>query len=222
MKYELHTHSILSDGAALPIEMVRHQYQRRGEVIAITDHVSSADVDHVIVGLKKDCKLAERYWNIVAIPGVEITHVPPFAIRKIARHAKNGGADLVVVHGETIMEPVMRGTNRAAIECPEVDILAHPGLLTPEDAALAAEHGTFIELTARAGHCLTNGHTVRIGLEAGVSFLITSDAHAPSDLLSTAEAKRVGRGAGLSKRATKRALSTTPKELLRRIDRRVV
>ena len=35
----------------------------------------------------------------------------------------------VVVHGETLVEPVEPGTNRAAVSCPEVDILAHPGCL---------------------------------------------------------------------------------------------
>ena len=45
----------------------------------------------------------------------------------------------MVVHGETIIEPVEKGTNLAAVQSPYVDILAHPGLLSLEEAKLAAE-----------------------------------------------------------------------------------
>ena len=47
------------------------------------------------------------------------------------------GAEIVVVHGETIVEPVIKGTNWSAVNCPEVDILAHPGLITVEEVEIA-------------------------------------------------------------------------------------
>ena len=43
------------------------------------------------------------------------------------------------------MEPVEPGTNEAAIRSPWVDVLAHPGLITPEEARLAAERGVRLE-----------------------------------------------------------------------------
>ena len=51
------------------------------------------------------------------------------------------------MHGETICEPVAPGTNRAAIEA-GVDILAHPGLITEEEARLAASKGVLLEVSS--------------------------------------------------------------------------
>ena len=88
--------------------------------------------------LRRECEVVDRYWQIRALPGVEMTHVPPRPSREVARRARAAGAAVVEVHGETVVEPVEPGTNRAAIDCDEVDVLAHPGLLTAEDAARAA------------------------------------------------------------------------------------
>ena len=93
--------------------------------------------------MEEDCRLAAEYWGIKALVGVELTHVPAGAIGTLARRARTYGAEIVVVHGETIVEPVEAGTNRAAVNCPEVDILAHPGLITPEEAAAAKKNGSF-------------------------------------------------------------------------------
>jgi histidinol phosphatase-like PHP family hydrolase len=76
----------------------------------------------------------ESDFPLTFIPGVELTHVAPRRIAPLAQRAKELGAGLVLVHGETISEPVRPGTNRAAVECPAVDILAHPGLITLEEA----------------------------------------------------------------------------------------
>ncbi|HOJ44196.1 MAG TPA: histidinol phosphate phosphatase domain-containing protein, partial [Syntrophorhabdaceae bacterium] len=103
----------------------------------------------------------------------------------------------VVVHGETIAEPVKTGTNREAIMA-DVDILAHPGIITEEDMALAAKKGTLIEISARKGHCLTNGHVATLAKRMGARLVIDTDAHSPSDLITDEYAKRVVIGAGLS------------------------
>jgi histidinol phosphatase-like PHP family hydrolase len=71
-----------------------------------------------------------------------------------------------VVHGETIVEPVLPGTNRAAIAA-GVDILAHPGLITKEEAMLAAQKGVLLEITTRRGHSFTNGHVASIARVCG-------------------------------------------------------
>ena len=71
------------------------------------------------------------------------------------------GARVVNVHGETVMEPVEPGPTLAAVSSANVDILAHPGLITPGDAAIAASNGVFLEVSARRGHGLANGHVVK-------------------------------------------------------------
>jgi histidinol phosphatase-like PHP family hydrolase len=146
--------------------------------------------------------------------GVEITHVPPARIGPLAERARELGADVVIVHGETLVEPVPKGTNRAAVEA-RVDILAHPGLITLDETKMAAEAGVLLEITSRKGHCLTNGHVAKVGREAGARFVIESDAHEPEDLLSRDFAERIGLGAGLSSDEIRAAFKNA-EELLER------
>ncbi len=163
------------------------------------------------------CALAREKWDIIAVPGVELTHLPASAIAEAAKQAKELGTWLVVVHGETITEPVEKGTNLAAALCPDVDILAHPGLLSLEEAELAARNNVFIELSARKGHCLTNGHIASIAKQTGAKLLINSDAHTDSDLLTSQSADAVAQGAGLNEAECHQVLSTNPLLLLRRL-----
>ena len=105
----------------------------------------------------------------------------------------------MVVHGETIVEPVLTGTNRAGLEA-DIDILAHPGLLTEEEAALAARRGILLEISGRKGHSFTNGHVARVAKAAGAELILNSDAHGPGDLLSREMREKIALGAGLEQR----------------------
>ena len=69
---------------------------------------------------------------------------------------------MVVVHGESPVEPVEEGTNLAAVKSNYVDILAHPGHMTVEVAELAEKNKVFIEITTRRGHCITNAHVAEV------------------------------------------------------------
>ena len=129
--------------------------------------------------------------------------------------ARGLGAEIIVVHGETIVEPVIPGTNHVAVSCPEVDILAHPGLITVDDAELARENGVTLELSARKGHCLGNGHVAGVAREVGVPVVIDTDTHAPGDLLDYDTARRVGLGAGLDESEVEEALVKNPRKLLK-------
>src|SRR4030042_672659 len=98
-----------------------------------------------------------------------------------------------------------------------VDLLAHPGILKLEEARLAAKNGIFLEISSRARHSLTNGVVVNIGREAGVKFLINSDAHSHHDLFRSGMQERVGLGAGLTKDEIEEICSKNQKEFLKRI-----
>jgi histidinol phosphatase-like PHP family hydrolase len=124
------------------------------------------------------------------------------------------GVQIVVVHGETIVETVEQGTNKAAMQSPYVDILAHPGLITVEEAALAKRNGVFIEISARKGHSLTNGHIASIARATGARLLLSSDAHSTQDLLSSGLAIAILRGAGLAEGEVEETLQTNPATLL--------
>src|SRR5512136_2583665 len=175
--YDFHTHTFLSDGELSPVELIRRASEKGYRGIALTDHVGMGSLERLIRETVEDCRIAREYWDIAAIPGVELTHLPARAIAEAAKKAKDLGAWIVVVHGETIVEPVEKGTNLAALNSPHVDILAHPGLLTPEEAKLAAEKDIFLEISARKGHSLTNGHVSKLALKAGAKLLVDSDAH---------------------------------------------
>jgi putative hydrolase len=217
MAYDLHTHSTLSDGTFAPIEMIRQAVANKTRAIAITDHATSADMERIIPEVVRVCELARNYWDIMAIPGIELTHEPARKLAETAARAKAMGAWIVVVHGETIVEPVEKGTNLAAIKSVDVDILAHPGLLSLDEAYLAVEKGKFLEISARKGHCLTNGHVAVLSKKAGFKLVVDSDAHKDVELLTDSFAEAVARGAGLEDAARVQAVSTNPEALVKQI-----
>jgi putative hydrolase len=219
MLYDFHSHSFLSDGVLSPVELIRRAHVNGYGAIAVTDHAGPGNLEIVVDQLRRDCEMVNRNWSIVALPGVELTHVPPPEIAGLARRARAAGAAVVAVHGETITEPVEPGTNRAAVECPEVDILCHPGLLDPEDAARAAARGCFLEVSGRRGHAYANGHVVRTALAAGARLLLNSDSHAPVDLLTERFARSVLRGAAVPEADLPTVLVANPLALLERVGR---
>lgn len=216
MIFDFHTHTFLSDGVLSPIELIRRAVVRGYGAIALTDHVGFSNARPVIEASCRECEAA-RAWNIIALPGVELTHVPASLIAEAARHAREAGAQIVAVHGETITEPVEPGTNRSALESGEIDILAHPGFLTESEARLAAERGIFVELSARKGHSLTNGHIVKVCRRAGARLIVDSDAHEPQDLLTPERVRQVALGAGLAEEELDQVLTQNPLKLLAKL-----
>ena len=196
MIHDFHTHTFLSDGALSPLELMYRALRAGYRTIALTDHVGIGHLERLISEIAEDCRMARSYWNITAIPGVELTYVPAQATTELAKRAKELGAMLVVVHGETVTEPVEQGTNLAALKSPHVDILAHPGFLTLEEARLAAQNDIFLEISARKGHCLANEHIAEMAKVAGAKLLLNSDAHDEEDLLSLHSAHKTAEDAG--------------------------
>ena len=194
---DLHTHTLFSDGELLPSELVRRAEAIGYRAIALTDHVDYSNYKFVLERLWETVEILNENTSLVVIPGVEITHVPPLKIPELIEKCREEGALIVVVHGETIVEPVSPGTNRAAIEG-RADILAHPGLITKEEAELAKERGVFLEITTRRGHSITNGHVAKLATEVGAPMVINTDSHSPGDLVTRSFALKVGIGAGLT------------------------
>lgn len=215
MRADLHTHTVFSDGELIPAELVRRAMVLGHDVIAITDHVDMTNVEFVASNVAKAVELMEDYIRV--IPGVEITHVPPSKIDKVANLARKYGAEWIVVHGETVTEPVAPGTNRASAENPEIDVLAHPGFITMEEAQLARDNDVILEVTGRMGHNITNGHVVNMARAVGAKMVIDSDTHAPENLMDEKAARIVALGAGMTEQETEQALHVTPYEAIRHI-----
>jgi histidinol phosphatase-like PHP family hydrolase len=194
---DLHTHSIFSDGVLIPTELARRAEVAGCSVIAITDHADHSNVEFIVPRIVKVCAKISQAFSIKAIPGIELTHVHPDHIHELALSARSLGAAIVVVHGETIAEPVMPGTNMAAINA-SIDILAHPGLLSEEEAGKAAEHSVYLEISARKGHSLTNGHILSLARKYKAPLVLNTDSHEPADLISRERARIIAAGAGMS------------------------
>jgi len=194
---DLHTHCFFSDGELVPAEHLRRVEVLGYEAIAITDHVDSSNLDFILPRIIKVAADLNQYSQTKLLPGVELTHVPPAMVGELTDQARSLGAKVVVAHGETVVEPVKKGTNKAALEA-GVDVLAHPGFITMDEALLAAEKGIFLELTGRKGHCLTNGHVAKMAMAAGAKMAVNADAHGPADFLDAEMAEIVASGAGLS------------------------
>jgi len=220
MTFDFHTHSFFSDGVLSPIELIRRAHVAGYRAIAVTDHVGLANMEQIIREVARDCMMAEKHWGIKALPGVELTHVPAQAISECAKLAKSLGARIVVVHGETPVEPVEPGTNRAALMSSYVDILAHPGFITTEEAQIAVVNDVFIEITARSGHSLTNGHVAKVGLAVGAKLIVNSYAHSPDNIMQVGFAAKVAQGAAIPLEALEAVLLNHPLELLKRIESR--
>ncbi|MBC7237007.1 MAG: histidinol phosphate phosphatase domain-containing protein [Chloroflexi bacterium] len=216
-RIDLHTHTFYSDGALLPSEHLRRFAALDHAAVAITDHADASNLAELIERLQRLLRSQAGDWPLTALIGVELTHVAPASIDKLAWQAKTLGAELVIVHGETIVEPVAPGTNRAAVESPAVDLLAHPGLLTLEEAEVAAARGCYIEITTRKGHSLTNGHVAKICRQANAPLVVNTDTHEPGDMANMTLARAVALGAGLSAEEADIALLYNPQQLVERI-----
>jgi histidinol phosphatase-like PHP family hydrolase len=212
---DLHTHSLFSDGELLPSELVRRVEDLGYSAVAITDHGDASNLDFVIPRIVQVSQELNESQNVRVVPGVEITHAPPGLIEALVRRSRELGAKLVLIHGESIVEPVAPGTDRAGLEA-GADIIAHPGLITIEEVEMAAKRDILLEISARGGHSLTNGHVARLAQEAGAKLLLNSDAHAPRDLMTRDFAGGVAEGAGLPRDALSAMLGNAER-LLERI-----
>lgn len=197
MIIDLHTHSFFSDGELCPAELVQRAKVKGYSVLAITDH---ADFSNYRMNLDNLLAAKEQLDSdeMAVLIGVEITHVLPRHMESMIMKCREAGAELIVVHGETIVEPVAKGTNEAAIKS-GADVLGHPGFISPECVKAAAERPIFLELTLRRGGCLTNGYVAKMAKEFGAKLCISTDGHSPSDLFPNFETyKNIALGAGLS------------------------
>lgn len=214
-RIDLHSHTLFSDGELIPSELLRRAAVKGYRVLAVTDHCDWSNVEFFVPKLVEFQKYAKEF-GVLFVPGVEITHTPPEQVAPLARRARELGALVVGVHGETIVEPVAEGTNLAAASCPDVDYVAHPGLITEETVLAAIRNNVYLEITTRSGHSFGNGRTAQIAKKYGAKLILNSDSHAPRDLMSFEDAFVVGLGCGMDESEVMAAMTTNPTELLAR------
>ena len=195
--YNLHAHTFLSDGALLPSE-VAVRYQEKGySVIAITDHADYSNIKSIAKSVVEFCRRWPQNSTIKVLPGVELTHLPPQQFKPLAALARKSGIKIIIAHGETPVEPVAKDTNHLALLA-DIDILAHPGLITDQDTLLAKDRGIFLEITSRKGHNQTNAHVIKQARKFGAKLILNNDSHTPEDIISPEELTQVGLDSGLT------------------------
>jgi histidinol phosphatase-like PHP family hydrolase len=195
--YNLHAHTLLSDGQLLPSE-VAVRYQNKGyTVIAITDHADYSNIKQLAKSVVEFCRRWPKDSTIKVLPGVELTHLPPQQFKPLAALARKAGIKIIIAHGETPVEPVAKNTNHLALMA-DIDILAHPGLISDEDVTLAKDRGIFLEITSRRGHNQSNAQIIKQARKIGAKLILNHDSHSPEDIISPADLIKAGLDAGLT------------------------
>ncbi|WP_027369622.1 histidinol phosphate phosphatase domain-containing protein [Desulfovermiculus halophilus] len=194
---EFHTHTVFSDGKLLPAALARRARMLDYQAVAFTDHADWTNYAWILERHMQSLTPRGLFCGLDLIVGLELTHVPPPLMHEMVDSARQNGAQLILAHGESLADGVEIGTNLAAIEA-GVDILAHPGLIQEEEARLAGEKGVLLEISARSGHCLTNGHVAAVARKHGAQVVLGSDVHVAADLPSREQRRCIALGAGLS------------------------
>ena len=86
---DLHTHSLFSDGELLPSELIRRAEMIGYHAVAITDHADSSNLDWILPRIIRVCEDLNQRWRIRAIPGVELTHLPPDMIVPLTAQSRS-------------------------------------------------------------------------------------------------------------------------------------
>ncbi|MDP2830761.1 MAG: histidinol phosphate phosphatase domain-containing protein [Candidatus Omnitrophota bacterium] len=195
--YNLHAHTFLSDGQLLPSE-VAVRYQDKGyTVIAITDHADYSNIKQIAKSVVEFCRRWPKNSAIKVLPGIELTHVPPEQFKPLANLARKEGIKIIIAHGETPVEPVAKDTNRLSLLA-DIDILAHPGLISDSDTQLASQRGIFLEITSRRGHNQANAHVIKQARKFGAKLILNNDSHAPEDIITPEQLIQAGLDSGLT------------------------
>ena len=197
--YNLHSHSLLSDGVLLPSEVAVRYLSAGYKAIAITDHADYSNIDLVSKAILEFTEHWPKDLKVKVLPGIELTHLPLEQFKPLAKYARTKGIKIIIGHGETLVEPVIKGTNRAALEA-DIDILAHPGLISDTEVKLAKKKGIFLEITSRKGHRNTNAHVAEQALKSGARLVLNTDSHSPEDIIKAEELVKIASGAGLSQK----------------------
>ncbi|MDI6758508.1 MAG: histidinol phosphate phosphatase domain-containing protein [Candidatus Omnitrophota bacterium] len=195
--YNLHCHSLLSDGALLPSEIAVRYLSLGYRAIAITDHVDYSNIETAIEAILKFCQRWPKNIPMSVLSGIELTHIPLEQFKPLSSLARKKGIKVIIGHGETTVEPVIKGTNRAALMA-DIDILAHPGKISDADTRLAKRKNVFLEITSRLGHSDTNSFVVQQARKFGTKLILNQDSHKPEDIITPEQLIEVGFKAGLN------------------------
>jgi DNA polymerase (family 10) len=213
---DLHMHTTASDGRADAETMARTAAQAGLRYIAITDHsqaltmANGLDEHATLEHAARIRALNDRLDGITLLAGIECD-IRPDGRMDLADDCL-ASLDIVIasVHSAFNQEPEQM-TDRLlrALECPWVDILAHPTgrLLLKREGyrydvervfAAAARHGVAVEINSLADRLDLSDTQARLARDRGLKLVIDSDAHSPAALAGLRWGVAVARRAWLT------------------------
>lgn len=191
---DCHVHTSLGLGHSSPLALCWRAKALGLHALHCADHADAATLEPLLRAQR--ALLPDLlHTGVEFLPGVCLAFLPPGRMDDMVQAARECGAARVSVHGESLGAVVPRGTNLAAIEA-GCDVLLHPGLLTEEEARLAASRGVLLELCAHPRHCLANGHVSRLAMRHGAGVILGSGARGADELLDWGRLELTARGAG--------------------------
>jgi DNA polymerase (family 10) len=213
LRGDLHSHSDASDGKA-PLEQMVEAARAAGlEYLAVTDHSAGVglgigiEADELLRSVERIRELAAELDDIVLLAGAEVDVMADGEL--YYRDDVLEQLDWVVAS----MHQGQRGDRDrimkrmlAALEHPLVDVLGHPtGRLIGRREGMdvdvgqmteaAARHGTWLEINSQPHRLDLRPAHARRAIDAGVTLVISTDAHRPDSF------PRLDLGVAMARRA---------------------
>lgn len=216
LRGDLHDHSDWSgDGTQPMTAMIEGAIARGLSYFAFTDHAENLAINGVNkTGMKQQRtelrKLQEQYPDIRLLHGVELNIDADGTVDYDPAFVGTFDWCVASVHSH-FRRSVAEQTQRvvAAIRNPAVNVIGHltgrrigkrPGIDLDLDTVLdaAAETGTALEINSNLARLDAPVEVIREGMARGVTFVISTDAHAVAELDNHRHGVRQARRAGLS------------------------
>jgi len=216
LRGDLHMHTTATDGRADAETMVLAARDLGFSYIAITDHskalamANGLDERTALEHAARIRALNDRIDGITVLAGIECD-IHADGTMDLADDCL-AQLDIVVasVHSAFNLEPAQM-TDRLlrALECPWVDVLAHPTgrLILKRDGyrydvdrvfTAAAGHGVAVEINSQADRLDLDETHARLARDRGARIIIDSDAHSPKALQNTRWGLTIARRAWLT------------------------
>ncbi|MDX1510990.1 MAG: DNA polymerase/3'-5' exonuclease PolX [Nitriliruptorales bacterium] len=215
LKGDLHDHSDWSgDGTQPMTDMIEGALARGLEYLAFTDHAEDLSINGVSkAGMKQQRgelrTLQEHHPDIRLLHGVELNIDADGSVDYDPGFVQTFDWCVASVHSH-FRRPVAEQTRRviAAMRNPAINVIGHltgrrigsrPGIDLDIDAVLdaAVETGTALEINCNLARLDAPVEVIREGMARGVTFVISTDAHAVVELDNHRHGVRQARRAGL-------------------------
>jgi len=197
--FDFHVHAGTggAGGGTLPAEVAAKAREAGYRGVALLARCDMASLRRALPPLVRACREAGLFSECEMLAGVELVHIAPPLLGEAVEQARKLGALVVGVHCEYPEGGVPVGTTLSAIHA-GTDLLLHPGSISLEEAALAADMGVALELSLASRYGFFNGHIAGMARQTGASLVTGGDVGGECRFAPLRVRQGFLRGAGLS------------------------